>query len=126
MGRREDLRAVHREQRLVGGDDVLAGGDRLEHQAPGDAGAADQLDDDVDLRMGDDGACVGDDLGRAASQLSRPRQVEIGDVRDADLAAGTAADLFLVALQHGEGAAADDAGAEQAGLERLHRECRVR
>ena len=48
----EDLVAVHGEQRLVGGDHVLAVGDGLQHQFLGDAVAADQLDDDVDLRVG--------------------------------------------------------------------------
>ena len=48
-------------------------------------------------------------------------EVDVDDVADADLAAGAAPDLLLVALQDGEGAAADDAGAEQADLERLHR-----
>ena len=42
-----------RHQRLVGGDDVLAVVERGVEHAPGDAvGAADQLDDDVDLGIG--------------------------------------------------------------------------
>ena len=47
-GRLEDLRPVLGEQRLVRGDDVLAGRQGIEHDLPGDAGPADQLDDDVD------------------------------------------------------------------------------
>ena len=43
-----------REQRLVRGDDVLAVGDRLQDQVLRDSGAADQLDDDVDIRIVDD------------------------------------------------------------------------
>ena len=50
LRRGEDLVAVHRQQRLVGGDHVLAGGDGLQHQLLRDAVAADQLDDDVDVR----------------------------------------------------------------------------
>jgi hypothetical protein len=45
----EDLVAMHGQQRLVGRDHVLAVGDGLQHQFLGDAVAADQLDDDVDL-----------------------------------------------------------------------------
>jgi hypothetical protein len=58
LGRRggKDLGAVHGQQRLVGGDHVLAGGNRFEHQRLGNAVAADQLDDDVDLGVGDHGA----------------------------------------------------------------------
>ena len=44
----EDLGAVHGQQRLVGGDDVLAGGQQVEHGPPGPVDAADQLDGDVD------------------------------------------------------------------------------
>ena len=42
-----------RQQRLVGGDHMLAGANRLQHQGAGDAVAADQLDHDVDLGVGD-------------------------------------------------------------------------
>ena len=42
-------------------------------------------------------------------------------MRDLDPAPGAALDLFLVALQHVEGAAADGADAEQADLDRFHR-----
>src|SRR5205814_7955638 len=55
----EDGRAVLGQQRLVGGDDVLAGGQGVEHDLPGDAGATDQLDDDVDGRVGEGGGRVG-------------------------------------------------------------------
>ena len=48
----EDLVAVHGQQRLVGGDHVLAVGDGLQHQLLGDAVAADQFDDDVDVGIG--------------------------------------------------------------------------
>jgi hypothetical protein len=54
----EDLIAMHGQQRLVGGDHVLAVFDGLEHQLLGHAVAADQFDDDVDLGVGDDGEGV--------------------------------------------------------------------
>ncbi len=51
LGQRRQLGAVHGDQRLVGGDDMLAGAQRRLDQALGDAArAADQLDDDVDVR----------------------------------------------------------------------------
>jgi hypothetical protein len=50
LRRREDLGAMHGEQRLVGGDHVLAGRDGFHHQLARDAIAADQFDDDVDGR----------------------------------------------------------------------------
>ena len=58
----------------------------------------------------------------ALSPTTRARAcgVEVGDHRDLDAAAGAAADLFLVAVQHVEGAAADGADAEQADLDGFH------
>ena len=46
----EDFVAVLGQQRLVRGDHVLAVRDRLQNELSRDAGAADQLDDDVDVR----------------------------------------------------------------------------
>ncbi len=53
LGRREDLVAVQGDQRLVGGDHVLAVLDRLQHQLARRRVAADQFDDDVDIRIVD-------------------------------------------------------------------------
>ncbi len=99
---------------------MLARGNGLHHQRARDAVAADQLDDDVDLRVGDDQPRVADHLRRIADDDLGARGVEVGHHRDLDAAAGAALDLFLVALQHVERAAADGADAEQADLDRLH------
>jgi hypothetical protein len=58
LGGGEDLVAVQRDQRLVGGDHVLAVLDGLQHQLAGRRIAADQLDDDIDLGIIDDGEGV--------------------------------------------------------------------
>ena len=116
----EDLAAVHRQQRLVRGDHMLAGGDRLHHQRARDAVAADQLDDDVYRRVGDHGAGIADNLDAfdtgLVDQGLGTRGVEVGNHRDRNAAAGAAANLLLVACQHLEGAAADSADTEQADL----------
>ncbi len=125
MRGREDLGAVHREQRLVGGDHVLAGRDGLEHQLLGDAIAADELDDDVDVGVGDDFARVADHLDAFADHFAGAGSVEVGHHGDLDATAGAALDFFLVALEHLEGAAADRACAEQAYLDGFHWESRV-
>src|SRR6185503_13177773 len=53
--------AVARKQRLVGGNDRLAGGKRRFHRAPsGIAGTADDLDEDVDGGIGGERRRVGD------------------------------------------------------------------
>src|SRR5476649_1508491 len=54
LGGGEDLVAMHGQQRLVGGDDMLAVGDGLQHQFARQLVAADQLHDDVDVRVVDD------------------------------------------------------------------------
>ncbi len=53
----------------------------------------------------------------------RARGVEVGHHRDLDAAAGAALDLFLVALQDVEDAAADGADAQQADLDGFHDGC---
>ena len=118
--RGEDLGTVHGQQRLVGGDDVLAGGDRRQHQFARDARAADQLDHRVEVASRDQGTGVVDDLGTALGDRIRALAIKVGDVRDPDLASGPALDLVLVPAEHREGAAADDSGAEQADPKRLH------
>ena len=90
---------------------MLAVGDRLHHQVFGDAIAADQFDDDVDVRMVDDQIGVVDHFALAIRQLPGARGVQIGHHRDFDAAAGAARDFFLVALQYVECAGADGADA---------------
>jgi hypothetical protein len=49
-----------------------------------------------------------------------PRHVQVGHHGDLDAAAGAALDLFLVAFEHVERAAAHGADAQQADLDRFH------
>ncbi len=118
---REDLVAVLREQRLVGGDHVLAVGDRRQDELAGARLAADQLDDDVDVRMRDQLRGIGHQLD--ALEAHRARLGEVARARghrDHDLAAGAARDLLAVAAQHLDGAAAHGAQAQQADADRFH------
>jgi hypothetical protein len=57
----EKLRAPLGEERLVGGDDVLAVLQRLLDQVEGVRGAADQFDDDIEAGIGDELAPIGRD-----------------------------------------------------------------
>ncbi len=122
MRGREDFRAMHRQQGLVGRDHVLAGLDRFQDQLPGHAVAADQLDHDVDLGVGDHRARVAHDLDAVAHDRAGSCRIEIRHHGDLDAAAGTAADLFLIALEDVEHAAAHGACTEQADLDGFHLE----
>ena len=119
-GRGEDLVAVQREQRLVGGDDGLALGNGLGDEVTGDLGAADQFADDVDRRIEDDFKRVVDDRNRRTDVLAWLVEVTDGDARDFDPASGAAFDFLGVTLEDLGHAAADDAEAEQADADRLH------
>ena len=58
----EDFLAVHGQQGFVGGDDVLAVSDGVEHQMTRRRAAADSLDDDVDVRMANQRRRIGDQI----------------------------------------------------------------
>jgi hypothetical protein len=116
----EDLVAMHRQQRLVGGHHVLAVGDRLQHQFLGDAVAADQFDDDVDLGSRHHREGVVGHLRPAAGHLPRQFEVLVRHLGDADRPPGAAGDLGLVAGRTVKGAATDGADAEQSYIDGFH------
>ena len=120
MRRGEDLVAVHRQQRLVRRDHVLAVGDRLQHQFPGNTAAADQLDDDVYLRIGNHREGVVGHLRPAGRDLARQVEVLVRHPGDADRPPGTAGDLGRIAGQYVEGAATDGADAEESCIDGFH------
>ena len=94
FGRVEDLFAVQREQRLIGGHDMLAGADRLENEFFRNGRAADEFDDDVGLpdRHG----------GIGGQKFPRHRDtpvggdVEIGDTGQNEFDAGALGNDFTV------------------------------
>src|SRR6185369_953254 len=116
----EDLVAVGGEQRLVGGHDVLAVGDRLQHQRLRDRVAADQLDDDLDVVSPGHAEGVVDDLRSVSYDRSGFLNFLVRHHRDADRAPGAALDLVGVAIEYLPGAAAYGADAEQPYVNRLH------
>jgi len=116
----EYLVAVRREQRLVRGDHMLAVGDRLHHQFFRHAVAADQLDDDIHFGIAHHSERIIGHAARTAGDSLRQFHILVRHHGDADRTAGAARDLFRVALQHGEGAAADGAYAQQSYVDWFH------
>ena len=109
---------MHSEQRLVGGDHMLASLNGLHHQLARNAVAANQFDDDINIGVGNDGASIVNYFdGGPYSRLCASR-IQIGHHGDFNAAAGTAQDFFLIAGQHVEHTAADNADAQQAHLKR--------
>src|SRR5207253_791441 len=113
--------AVLRKQRLVRGDDVLAIRNGLENQLARDARAADQFDDDVDVRALDDLERVAADRCGASRELSGFLEVLVGDHFDRDIASRAAGDLFTVPPKHGKCAATYRTNAEESDVDRFHR-----
>ena len=120
LRRREDLVAMPGEQRLVGGDHVLAVLDRLQDQILRDLGAADQLDHDVDVGIAHDRERIGGHLGGAADDALGALQILVRDDLKRDGAAGAAGDFFLIAAQDRKRAAAYGADAQQADVDGSH------
>ena len=111
---------MHGQQRLIGRHHVLARGNRFQHQGLGDAVATDQLDHHVDVGVGDDGAGIAHHLDGITDDLLGARGIQVGHHGNLNATTRAAADLFLVALQHVESAAAHGANAQQAYLDRFH------
>ena len=106
-GSSEDLVAVHGNQRLVGGDHVLAIFDRLEHHILGQRVTADQFDNDVDLGVIDQ---FEDVVGyRCHTQAAGRVRVPGCNLGDLNATPSTPGNFRRVALQNIEGATADGA-----------------
>ena len=119
FGGAEDLVAVVGEQRLVGGDDVLVAGDRFEHEAARRVGAAHELDDDVDGRIVEHGARVGDQDAAGELHAAVALGVDVGDPHQVEADAERVADAGAVALQELDDAGPDRAEADQADADGL-------
>ena len=113
----EDLVAVPGDQRLVGGHQVLAVGQRPQRQAARRLVAAHQLDDDRDLGIVHDLQCL---AGQFHPGGIRGGGIQIagGGVGDDDFAPGAAADFLGIAGQYPGDAAADRAQTEQTDFDR--------
>ncbi len=120
LGSREDFRAMHGEQRLVGGNHVLAIGDGLHHHILGHAVAADQFDDDVDFRIIDQREGVVGHPGRTAGNLPGQFDIPVGHSRNAYRTTGAAGNFFCVAIENGPGTTADGADADKANIYGFH------
>ncbi|MNS93113.1 hypothetical protein D3C72_1272690 [compost metagenome] len=114
----EDFIAVHGNQRLVGGDHVLAVFDGLEHQFAGHGVATDQLDDNVDFRVARNFEHISGNggTGNLAVRVLRAH----GNLCHFNTAPGTAGDLLGVALKYIEGSATDGPQPTDAYFDRFH------
>jgi hypothetical protein len=119
LGGGEDLGAVLGEQRLVGGDHVLAGGDRGQGRVLGEGGAADQLAHDVDVAARDGALDIAGE--QRTIDLDQPLGlVDVADRDRADLEGGAepGGDRGGVVLEQLDHTAADIAQAEQGDSDR--------
>ena len=113
-------RAMHRQQRLVGGDHRLAGGDRRLHQGVGGTvRAADQLDHHIDRRVGGERDRVFVPAQTRQRHAAIARTVAGGDGGDRDRPAGARGDDVGVVAQQLQHAAADRAQAGDRDGERV-------
>ena len=119
LGPRGEPRPVMRHQRLVGGDDVLAMVERGVEHLPGDAvGAADQLDDDVDLGIGRHRRGVLVPAHRRQIDAAIAPAIARRDRGDDDAAAGALSQQFGLPVQQLQDAGPDSAETGDGDLER--------
>ncbi len=122
-GRRfKELFPVDRQQRLVGGDDVLALGHRLEQEPLGRIVAPDQLDDDVDRGLVDDLAGVrGEDPG-GQRDAAVGCEVEVRDLHQGERDAEALADHAGIGREDLGHASPDGAEPDQADCDAVFHE----
>jgi hypothetical protein len=108
---------VERQQRFVGRDDVLAVRDGGEDRVPGDAGAADRLDGDIDGWIGGRFDRVGDDGDAGRDDPAGAFGIAGADPGNLDAAAGASRDLLAIAVENPVRPAADRTEPEQAQLD---------
>ena len=99
---------------------MLAILDGLEHQFLGHAIAADQFDDDIDVRIGHHGKGVVGNLHLPRCHPIGQLEILVGHRRDPDGAARPSGDFFFIARENGKRAAADGTDAEQAYVDGFH------
>src|SRR5690606_24678050 len=117
-GAGEDLVTVHGDQRLVGGHHMLAVVDGFEHQLFGNGVAADQLDDDVDLRVANQRQHI---VGqRHAGGIALRIGLARSDLDHFNAATHTPGNFPGITLEHIEGAAADGPQSTDAYFHRFH------
>ncbi len=109
---------MHGDQRLVGGDHVLAVFDGLEHQVAGYGVAPNEFDDDIDLGVARDFEHISGNggTGNLAVRVLRAH----GDLGHFNTAPGTAGNLLGVALKYIEGSATDGPQPTDAYFDRFH------
>ncbi len=116
-----ELGAVVGQQLLVGGDDRLAGSERSEHQRAGRFDATDDLDDDVDVGIGDDGRCVGGVDAEVDVDAPVAGGAVHGDAADGEVDAGARGDLGALLGQQRDERGADIAATKETDAYRCHR-----
>ncbi len=120
VGERHQLVAVVRHQGFVGGDDVLAVGDRTQHHLATELLAAGELDNDLDVRVVDGLEQVSGERQSTGVAGACLAEVPYGSNGRLDGAAGAAGDLVGVAGQHVDGSLADGAEPDDGDLDGLH------
>ncbi len=120
LGRLHDLFAVAREQRLVGGDDALAGVQRRKHDLARDTGPADELDDDVERVVGDHVVPVVRALLGGKAEIGEALGGAVGEARQLDVDARAAAEVLAVARQNLDDAGSNGSQSDQADSDGAH------
>ena len=113
VGDGEQLRALGRQQGLVGGDHRLAVGEGLGHQVVGGVDAAHELDDDVDGRVVDHRVRVVGEVRRGEVDGPGLGQVTDRDRADLERDPGPLGDLLAATVDQADERAAHHAASQQ-------------
>jgi hypothetical protein len=112
--------AVRGEQRFVRGDDGFALFERGEDDGFGEAGAADEFDDDVRFRIVDDFLPIGREQRTGKGMRACFIEGFDGDFAQGDFNAEPVSNEIAVSLERVENAAANSSGANHSKIHLLH------
>ena len=99
---------------------MLAIGNRLQDKVFGNVVAADQFNDNIDIRVVDNQITVRNDFAIATDDFPCPFDITVGNHGDFNTTTRATPDFFLVTLQYIERTGTDGSQSQNSNFYRLH------
>jgi hypothetical protein len=115
-----DLLTVGCDERLVGGHHALAGVESREDDIAGDTGAPDELDDDIEFRIGDELECICGERSLGQPEGLRATGIAISETHEPDVDTGAPPEVLGMASEDLRDSRAHGSKTDQADIDGTH------